>query len=139
MRKCGLPLLAPYFIKAHAALSLNATVWKCNRFPPPLTSPSGFICAWMQIYNSGKMKGVPTFFQNIPLTFWWCIVTLCTVGYGDTYVCHGAQVERVRPVARFSFSLIFICPIRSAATLGFHAPLRRQRGTPGPWLLVDFS
>lgn len=39
------------------------------------------------IYN-GDVSAKPneaTFFQNIPVTFWWCIVTLSTVGYGDTY------------------------------------------------------
>eukprot|EP00124_Ichthyophonus_hoferi_P005766 Ihof_evm1s945 gene=Ihof_evmTU1s945 len=37
------------------------------------------------IYDYGQYDGTPTFFQDIPVTFWWAIVTLSTVGYGDAY------------------------------------------------------
>ncbi|KNC86507.1 hypothetical protein SARC_01337 [Sphaeroforma arctica JP610] len=39
----------------------------------------------MWVYVRGDAVGEETYFQNIPVSFWWCIVTLTTVGYGDSF------------------------------------------------------
>jgi len=36
-----------------------------------------------------KESGQPSMFQNIPSTFWWCIITMFLVGFGDEYPTSG--------------------------------------------------
>ena len=46
------------------------------------TSDAEFINGeWFHVYSNGSRKSSK--FQSIPHSFWWALVTLCTVGYGD--------------------------------------------------------
>lgn len=64
----------------------------------------------MWVYTSGRMAGEVTGFQNIPASFWWAVVTLTTVGYGDMYPVSGAG-KFVAAVTMVTGILVLAFPI----------------------------
>ncbi|CEM28094.1 unnamed protein product [Vitrella brassicaformis CCMP3155] len=45
----------------------------------------GIILFSSAMYEAEKRVEPSQFFPSIPATFWWAVVTMCTVGYGDVY------------------------------------------------------
>lgn len=72
----------------------------------------------------------PDAFPSIPSSLWWSVVTLTTVGYGDTYPVTGA--------GKFFASIVAILGIGMFALptgilgAGFVEEIRKLRATPGP-------
>lgn len=67
------------------------------------------------VYTSGIKEGEETYYQNIVASFWWSLVTLTTVGYGDTYPVSGIG-KFVASVTMISGILVLAFPITIIGT-----------------------
>jgi len=72
--KEGFTLLA--FILFLGLILFSSLIFYAEQSEATFDQPS---LSW--IYNNGN----PSPFQSIPASFWWCIITMTTVGYGDVY------------------------------------------------------
>jgi len=57
-----------------------------------------------------RWDGTPNPFESIVTTMWWCIITMCTVGYGDVWPITGPGLV-VAMVTMFAGVLIISLPI----------------------------
>ena len=90
------------------ALTLRRSVWElCILLVFFLT---GMIAFSSLIYYAEYSN--PDFFQNIPIGFWWAIVTMTTVGYGDIY-----------PTTPYGYVVGAICAIMGMFAIAIPIPV----------------
>lgn len=80
------------------------------------------------ISSTGVRKGEPSYFQSIPSSFWWCIVTMTTLGYGDTYptTTAGKLIGAVTAVAGVVVLALPISVIGASFQTEFNRVVRQQ-------------
>jgi hypothetical protein len=89
------PLLMLLFIISIAALIFSTIAYFMER-----GVWDGKLQEWVR---EGAHQGEPSPFSSIPATFWWCIVTMTSVGFGD--------VVPVTPIGKFFATITAMCGI----------------------------
>jgi Ion transport protein len=70
------------------------------------------------------IDGTPSLFSSIPATFWWCIVSMTTVGYGD--MVPTTNMGRFIAVIAFFIGIMLLAIPISVVSGNFHTEYKRM-------------
>jgi uncharacterized membrane-anchored protein YhcB (DUF1043 family) len=111
------PLLMLVFVILIAVIVFSSAMYYAERGEWSSVTNMYMRCGDIVDVNTGKLERfcIPSPYQSIPASMWWCIVTLTTVGYGDMFPVTGFG-QIIAAFAALSGILVLAIPITIIST-----------------------